>query len=90
MLFDRANKNFFKKCALLSEEKMESCVRRFCLKSVILKDQWTGLSSERTRTVIFLNYSRYLQHAADSSSLNDKRKLKRFYILLILRQVFES
>ena len=30
--------------------------------------------------------SRYLQHAADSPNLNDKRKLKRFYVLLILRQ----
>lgn len=51
-------------------------------------------ASEWTMIVIFKLLknleSRYFQYAADSPNLNDKRKLKIFYILLILRQVFES
>ena len=41
MLFDRANKYYFKQCALLSEQEAEDCVRRWCLKSVIIRDPRT-------------------------------------------------
>ena len=64
MLFDRANKNFFKQCALLSEQEIESCVRRFCLK--IRNDQG---SMDQSWSFIGTDKAWYFQTTEDISNM---------------------